>query len=1105
MRTIRINSRLATAGAVIALAALWSTTVSAQLDPLLFLKRVPPTVVVAFDTSFAMLEDADGNYYDPNVYKVADDPAVAAAFGLDTALQTSYRRRYVGLMYDTVQDASRKWEATDIIAVADNSPDYATFFDKTRYEVARQGVLQAVNENAGNVFRWGLVKQRQDGASWRTAPNCDKPVRVTGNAALGATADSSPCNAGGSGRYGIYATSVNNPNYSLEGSPAPGNPVVVAAGGNTASSVATKLVPFSTSLIPASRGERGYRDRPLTHLLEDAKAEVVRAMTADAASTRSCRNSIVVLVVSGPESGNATYAGSHNAATTASSFASVTAGGFTKRVPIFVVAVKPLAADEAGLQQIATNSGGVYFKATTKAEVTKAVNSAVQAGFNRSGDFDQSQASEFSAVSPIIGTVNLANASDVSGSPLPNTTVTMTDPQNASNVIPIPQRSNVLLTAGFALPGFEGRIRAFRTFRPESDPSKPSKYKFVADGTRLWPDLDGRPQWAGLARIPADPSRRNIYTAVPGADGSATVTAFSSANAASLAGPMNLSTSAASTTIDTIRALPIGAIVGSTPAIMDAPSLDPPPDDQYGRAGTANTFAGTYEDRRSIIFVGANDGMIHAIDARTGYEVWAFIPYNLLPKLKTLLDGQPIEQFDYFVDSSPKIAEVKMNTASGHQWRSMLIVGQGPGGTFYQAFDVTEAGMGVSPSADGMTAVDAMLLQFDAPNESIVFKWAFPNYNSFDPSYYGVLGVSDATPGGKVRMFGDLKSAASTPEKTVGFTWSDPAVGPLDVGRAVNAVMVGSGYFPNIEDLLPGRISGPRAGRSFYLLKIEDGTLLGSPVSCGSANGSIGCLDVGASTGGQMKNALQADPSAAGNSGSPVVNKAYIGDLSGKYWKFTFGSNGALTKTQMVDTGQPIFSSSALLFVGTTNVYMFFSTGSDLLPTTSAQGTGRFKLWALQDNAPGAGATTKFTRDMAAVTDVAGVANGERASTAPSVAGDIVFFTTTTETASTPCGDMTANLYGFTYLGGAAYDSASSGNNRLDTNESPLIRSVSGRATAPFIVDQHLYFSASGGTASGSTDPNKRGLTLEMFGDPEDFNNGVGQVGIRILSWREIR
>ena len=47
------------------------------------------------------------------------------------------------------------------------------------------------------------------------------------------------------------------------------------------------------------------------------------------------------------------------------------------------------------------------------------------------------------------------------------------------------------------------------------------------------------------------------------------------------------------------------------------------------------------------------------------------------------------------------------------------------------------------------------------------------------------------------------------------------------------------------------------------------------------------------------------------------------------------------------------------------------------------------------------------------------------------------------------------------------------------------------RASAPFIVDQHLVFSVNG--------------KIQMFGDPEDFNNGVGQAGVRVLSWRTVR
>ena len=96
---------------------------------------------------------------------------------------------------------------------------------------------------------------------------------------------------------------------------------------------------------------------------------------------------------------------------------------------------------------------------------------------------------------------------------------------------------------------------------------------------------------------------------------------------------------------------------------------------------------------------------------------------------------------------------------------------------------------------------------------------------------------------------------------------------------------------------------------------------------------------------------------------------------------------------------------------------------------------------------------------------------------------------TTTENAATPCADFTSNLYGLTYAGGAAYDSNANGT--IDNNESPVDKTLAGRATAPFIVDQHLVFGA--------------GNTIQVFGDQNDYNNGVGHVGVRILSWRDLR
>ena len=80
------------------------------------------------------------------------------------------------------------------------------------------------------------------------------------------------------------------------------------------------------------------------------------------------------------------------------------------KIPIHVIAVKPLAGDVAQLQNIATNSGGVYTNAQTSTDVTKAINFAVQRGFARLADFQAGTTSEFLPVSPIVGTVNLKNA-----------------------------------------------------------------------------------------------------------------------------------------------------------------------------------------------------------------------------------------------------------------------------------------------------------------------------------------------------------------------------------------------------------------------------------------------------------------------------------------------------------------------------------------------------------------------------------------------------------------------------------------------------------------------------------------------------------------------
>src|SRR6185436_12439611 len=129
-----------------------------------------------------------------------------------------------------------------------------------------------------------------------------------------------------------------------------------------------------------------------------------------------------------------------------------------------------------------------------------------------------------------------------------------------------------------------GKMRAFRVYKPEVDASKPTGYKFTNDGRRLWVACAPGTATTGLSTTPCTSlttSQRNIYTAL--SDG--TVVAFTTANAATLKDyllPSSRHSTATTTTaeelITFIRSQPLGAIVVSTPAIMDAPSLDPPPD-----------------------------------------------------------------------------------------------------------------------------------------------------------------------------------------------------------------------------------------------------------------------------------------------------------------------------------------------------------------------------------------------------------------------------------------------------------------------------------------------------------------------------------------------
>jgi hypothetical protein len=1038
----------------------------AQLDPLLFLRTTAPNVIIAVDTANRMLRDADNTYYDPGVY-----PRVNAAhetlLGLSNAnASTSYRRKFFDLAHgNPTLAAEERFTASTLSVVGDLDPAYGTFFERTRLAIARRGLIRAMNDNLSSA-RFALIKTRQANPTLPSAGN-EGPVKVSDPARFDPT-DQTP------GKWRITRTTVTASNSSQTTT---GLLTAASASGANATILTTLARNIGTAgaLLPAGSDGRDIVEAPVGLLLDDARSHASTLISADAAAG-GCRNTIVVLVVGGGEG----TINTQNLATKASTFLNV--GG--RRVPIYVVALFPPAADVAALQAIAANSGGQYFEVTKAMveattvgspvpEVVRAVNTAVSHAYATAPTFNTAPTAdlpfgpyqEHQTTSPVVGTVNLRGASkltDAGTDSLPDSETYL-----MNGAVQVPQRSNVLVTSGVQLPGFRGILRGFRVYKPVADASRPSGYKFVQDGARLW-----------VSSIPAAASR-NIFTVLPG---SSTLVPFAAANVDQIDDHLNVSDPAA--LIQYVRSLPMGAVLGSTPAFMDPPSLDPPPDPDYPG------FREDNKTRRTLIFVGTNNGMLHALDARTGVEVWAFIPFNLLPKLKALRSGQSMDAFKYFVDSSPKLSDVKV----GGEWRTFLFFGQGAGGTFYNALDVTLDDMADTVAQDS-TNTNALLTYF-ASADAIKWKWSFPRNSSFDTTI-----MTTTAP------FGELRSDATNAEKSVGETWSDPAVGQVQNEDGPYVMLVGSGFLrPSVQSAY--RAGPARAGTTFYVLNVASGEVLASRDVGADANAETVDDCRAANDCRRLKNALQMDPVATGPQDQRFVTKAYIGDLDGKVYRFALshsaGTVSLSVPTTLFNIGAdyPLFSSMAAVMVGTSQ-YLFVGTGSDMLPSPDAVNKPQTSsLLVLLDNGASATKTAEILLEA-----IDGADGDEKVSAFPAVAGDIVFFSTTTFNVTTPCTPYAATLYAFTFVGGPAYDTngdgtltastgvgngVAKGKRRGATGDSYEVFNKAGeRATAPFVVDGHLAMATGG--------------TIQMFGDPNDYNKGIGQTAVRILSWRMVR
>ena len=126
----------------------------------------------------------------------------------------------------------------------------------------------------------------------------------------------------------------------------------------------------------------------------------------------------------------------------------------------------------------------------------------------------------------------------------------------------------------------------------------------------------------------------------------------------------------------------VGAPVGSLSSSNDKTEA------YFRNANGYAEFKETHKDRPDRLYVGANDGMLHAYDKNLNL-LWSFIPPSVLPKLRGLASETGKTNTKWLVDGPIIVKDIYINAES--TWKTVLVGGLGWGGKSYYVLDITDA------------------------------------------------------------------------------------------------------------------------------------------------------------------------------------------------------------------------------------------------------------------------------------------------------------------------------------------------------------------------------------------------------------------------------
>lgn len=250
------------------------------------------------------------------------------------------------------------------------------------------------------------------------------------------------------------------------------------------------------------------------------------------------------------------------------------------------------------------------------------------------------------------------------------------------------------------------------------------------------------------------------------------------------------------------RAHVFGDIVSSQPVYVKNPPY------AYTDSGYAD-YAQTYvkSPRSGVVLVGVNDGMLHAFDAVTGAELWAYIPTAVIPYLYRLADSNYANNHRFFVDGSITVGDIcvaaNCAAASKADWRTIAVVGLGKGGRSYFALDITD------------TTAPKLLWEFSNANDAdLGYSFGNPIITKRSGKWVvlfasGYNNVSGGDGGGRLYVVdattGSMLSEILTEDLSVGARDTNPARSGLsEISNWVNNIT----YDDSTQYVYGGDLSG---------------------------------------------------------------------------------------------------------------------------------------------------------------------------------------------------------------------------------------------------------------------------------------------------------